>query len=152
MTKVARADQSAGNKSNVLPFQTGSEAERIARQRAVREHLIALASRDGEESAIACASALLQEDGTVDIADKGIDPDIATRIADALDVLSETVRCHALKPPRRTSQRGSGTASLSIIIGFMAAAFVNQIAWIDAALILGAQLIAIRLAAQPNGR
>src|SRR5471032_2908235 len=83
MTKVARADQSAGNKSNVLPFQTGSEAERIARQRAVREHLIALASRDGEESAIACASALLQEDGTVHIAAKGIGHDAEDYLDDA---------------------------------------------------------------------
>jgi len=111
-----------------------------------------LAYREGEESAIACASALLQEDGTVHISAKGIDPDIATRIADALDVLSEAVRCHALKTPQHTRQRGSGTVSLSIIIGFMAAAFLNQIAWIDAALILGAQLIAIRLATQSDGR
>ena len=149
MNKAIRETKSTSAGSNVYPFQAISEDFRILRQQAIREHLMSLACMDGEQSAIASACALLQKDGTLLITAKGIDADVALRMADGLDRLSAAVRSHAIKPTQSSRQRGIGTTTLAIAIGFMAATFINEVPWIDAALILAAQLIAARIASRP---
>lgn len=145
MTRATRETGGRSRTSNVLAFQAPSENDRLLRQRAIREHLVSLAC-DNTDSPIAAAVAILQSDGTVKISARGIDPDIAMQMSDALDGLSNTVRMHALAPRRRPHQGGFVNISFALMLGFIAADFINQVAWIDAALMLAAQLIASYLA------
>lgn len=138
--KRARArNQESGGPSNVIAFQPNADSGRILRQTAIRDHLISLACKDGHDSAIASAVALMQPDGTLEISARGIEPGIAVQMSDAIDKLSDAVRLHAINRNRR--QRGYAFVSMLVTLGFAAATYINQIAWIDAALMVAAQAL-----------
>ena len=91
--------------------------------------------------AIAYASVLLSQDGTITVSASGIEPEFAPAIDAALDRLRRQIQEHGTR--RMTAQKGRrGSAQLATIlsIAFMAATYVNGIAWLDAAMSLAAQL------------
>ncbi|MFL9960446.1 hypothetical protein PQR02_04780 [Paraburkholderia sediminicola] len=150
MTHITRKkSEELSKSSNVISLQTDTEINRIRRQASIRKHLLSLAEREARNSAIASASALLKPDGTIQLTACGIEPDVADQIADALQQLTDAVRAHGAPPTTaRRGQRGVIGITLALMIGFMAADFFNQIAWLDAVLMLAAQLIAAALASR----
>ncbi|MEX3915993.1 hypothetical protein AB4Y43_07070 [Paraburkholderia sp. BR10872] len=78
---------------------------------------------------------------------------MAAALAHELRSLANTLDAHAAKHSRRrshlrdgTHQRGAATIAILSTISFVAATYINDIAWLDAALSIGAQLTAAALA------
>jgi hypothetical protein len=127
---------------NVYPFPANERNALTTRHKAIREHLANLTGQHDRDPAVAVATVLLRADGTVAITAKGIDPEVAAQIADELDDLSNTIRAHAHRPKRAGSlQRGFIRLLPATSISFLAATYVNTIAWLDVALMLSSQLL-----------
>ena len=143
MTQITRKKkEERGSPSNVVALQTTTETNRIHRQATIRKHLLSLAEREAGNSAIATAAVLLKPDGTIQLTACGIEPDVADQLADAMQQLTDEIRAHGARSGIRRGQLGSVGITLALTIGFTAADFFNQIAWLDAILMLAAQLIA----------
>lgn len=127
---------------NVYAFPSHESNSSTTRHKAIREHLVYLTGQHDRNPAIAAATVLLRADGTVSVTAKGIDPEVAAQIADELDDLSNVIRAHAYRSKRASSfQRGFIRLLPATSISFLAATYVNTIAWLDVALMLGSQLL-----------
>ncbi len=127
---------------NVYPFPSHESNALTTRHKAIREHLVNLTGQHDRDPAIAAATVLLRADGTVGVTAKGIDPEVAAQIADELDDLSNIIRTHAYRSKRSGSlQRGFIRLLPATSISFLAATYINTIAWLDVALMLCSQLL-----------
>lgn len=90
--------------------------------------------------AIAYAAILLSEDGSITLSANGIEPEFAPAISSALASLRDRITSYATHSPSRPRSY-SGFARLAPLISmaFMAATYINQVAWIDAALSIASQ-------------
>lgn len=121
---------------------SSSDAYNIAsRQHTVRETLISLTCANDSTAPVAYALAIVLPDGTVEYSTKGIERDFANPVADSLDRLSAILRYHASTPSRRSrTQRGIARLAPLVSVSFMAATYINDIAWLDCLLMLAGQL------------
>jgi hypothetical protein len=134
---------------NVYPFPSHESNALTTRNKAIREYLVNLREQHDRKPAIAGATVLLHADGTVRVTAKGIDPEVASQIADELDDLSDIIRSHATRSRRaRSLQRGFFRLLPAISMSFLTATYINTIAWLDVALMLGSQLSVIALQAR----
>lgn len=104
--------------------------------------------------AIAYAAVLLSEDGTITLSAAGVEPEFTPALESALAQLQGTVRSHG-KRHRKRPKGHSGFSSLLPLLStaFLAATYVNDIALLDVALCLAAQLtagLAVRIALSPG--
>jgi prephenate dehydratase len=122
---------------------TSAHAKRIAH---VKNHVIKrLESRDSP--AVAAAAAFVDADGNLGITAAGIEPEMAASLAHELHALANKIESHAAahtrrRAPKSRTQRGAAGLLLISAVGFIAATYVNEVAWLDAALSLAAQLSA----------
>jgi len=127
---------------NVYPFQSYEGDALATRRKTIREYLCDRIEEHDRDPAIAAATVLLHADGTVSVTAKGIDPAVAAQIADELDDLSATIRAHACRSKRAGSlQRGFIRLLPATSISFLAATYINTIAWLDVALMLCSQVL-----------
>ncbi|MBY4866764.1 hypothetical protein K6W76_09610 [Burkholderia anthina] len=115
-----------------------------ARHLQIASHLSTRLESSGQP-AVAAALVLLRADGTLDSTSTGLEAEFIPFLVRGLTSL-----VGKLKSPRRpsaTSPRQGGNASLAAIttIGFVAATYLNDYAWIDAALSVAAQVCAARM-------
>jgi hypothetical protein len=93
--------------------------------------------------AVAVAAAFIDADGHVGVAAAGIEPEMAACLARELRILAATLDTHSLKQPQRNPrQRGGAATALLIAVCFAAAAYINDIAWLDAVISIAAQIAA----------
>lgn len=127
---------------------TSSQQERVDR---VREAVLAQIDSLGSPP-IAFATVLLSQDGTVTLAATGIEPEFAPAIESGLLDLQSRIRAHRLRnQPRPRGSAGRIGMIPLLSTAFLAAIFINQIAWVDVALSLAAQLT-IGLSLNPRRR
>ncbi|MFM0736792.1 hypothetical protein PQQ51_06060 [Paraburkholderia xenovorans] len=91
-------------------------------------------------SAIAAALATAHADGSIGLSIIGVEPEHALQLADGLDQLSQRLRLHAQRESPKPRHQGSTSLAIVFALGFAALTYVNDIAWIDAALSVAAQL------------
>jgi hypothetical protein len=144
-TKPFRGIEATNALGKVLRFPdsaASSDARNVAsRQRAVRETLTSLTCTNDSTAPVAYALAIVLPDGTVEYSTKGIDRDFATPVADSLDRLSAILRFHAAAPGHRSrTQRGIARLAPLVSVSFMAATYINDIAWLDCLLMIAGQL------------
>lgn len=144
-TKVFRGKEATAAGSNIFHFPTSETAKEalnlVARQNAVRERLTTIACANDSAAPVAIAMATVLPDGTVEFSATGVERDFAAPTADALDRLSTILRFHAVKPRRRDRvQQGFAMLAPIVSMAFMAATYLNDIAWVDSALMLASQL------------
>lgn len=125
------------------PTPEAAEANAVARQAQVFHHLRSLSSTF-DRCGVAVAVAVLMRDGSMDLSAVGVEPEYAGLITSGLDRLSRALRAQrdASKAKR---WRGSISLSLATCIGFIAATYLNNVAWLDALLMLLSQLSAVYL-------
>ncbi|MEM5461604.1 hypothetical protein VSR69_43605 [Paraburkholderia phytofirmans] len=111
---------------------------RKERQAHLRAELTSSIFADG--SAIAAALATAHTDGSIGLSIIGVEPEHALRLADGLDQLSQRLRLHAQRESPKPRHQGSASLAIVFALGFAALTYVNDIAWIDAALSVAAQL------------
>ncbi|MFM0192401.1 hypothetical protein PQQ65_04865 [Paraburkholderia strydomiana] len=143
--KLLRGKEATDVGSNVFHFPTSETAKQalnlIARQTAVREQLTSIVCASDSTAPVAIAMAVVLPDGTVEYSATGIERDFAAPTADALDRLSTILRFHAVKPRRRDRlQQGFAMLAPLVSVAFMAATYLNGVAWIDSALMLASQV------------
>jgi hypothetical protein len=145
MKHITTRPENEGQESvagNVYPFQSYQSNALVARRKTIREYLCNHVAEHDRDPAISAATVLLHADGTASATAKGIDPDVAAQIADELDNLSTTIRAHAGRPKRVDSLQRGFTRLLPVTsISFLAATYVNTVAWLDVALMLCSQLL-----------
>lgn len=144
-TKTFQGKEATDAGSNIFHFPASEAAVEarslVARQSAVRERLNSLICANDSIAPVAIAMATVLPDGTVEFSATGIERDFAAPTADALDRLSTILRFHAVKPRRNDRlQRGISTMAPLVSLAFMAATYLNSIAWLDSALMLASQL------------
>lgn len=108
------------------------------RQAHLRAELTSSIFADG--SAIAAALATAHTDGSIGLSIIGVEPEHALRLADGLDQLSHRLRLHAQRESPKPKHRGAAPIAIVCALSFAALTYVNDIAWIDAALSIAAQL------------
>ncbi|MDQ7981369.1 hypothetical protein QYH69_29485 [Paraburkholderia sp. SARCC-3016] len=134
-------ERTEGETSNILRFPTPETHNVAARQQLVRSKLADLIRVSERASPVALALAAVLPDGSVEFSATAIEQEFAEPVADALDRLSTTLRFHAASTQRTNlSQRGSAALAPLISLAFMAATYVNEIAWLDSALMLLGQV------------
>lgn len=122
------------------PAATNLEARHLR----IASHLSTRLESNGPP-AVAAALVLLRADGSLDSTSTGLEAEFVPFLIRGLISLAGK-----LKSPRRpsaTPPRQGGNASLAAItaIGFIAATYVNDYAWLDAALSVAAQVCAARM-------
>jgi len=145
-TSVVADPKRAPNNVYALPT-----IRRRARHDAIRAFLIGLIDRHNEHPAVAAASVLLREDGTVSISAKGVDPDTADDVLAGVHQLA--TRIEASKPQFLTPanrQRGSVNLLILAAASFSLASHFNVNAWLDAVLVLAAQASVLLLTKPPR--
>lgn len=101
---------------------------------------------DPDAPAVAAAMVYLDAHGRIGVAAAGIDPELAPTIAQELRNVARVVEHHHFVHRKKYyRQRGNTSLLLLSAIGFIAATYVNEIAWLDAALSCCAQIMAIYL-------
>jgi hypothetical protein len=113
----------------------------LSRQRTVRARLNDIVCAHDDKAPVAIALVSVLPDGSVEYSTTGIERDFAQPVADSLDRLSHIVRMHSATPRRRTTQHGYSALPTAISLAFMAATYVNQIAWVDSLLMLASHFI-----------
>ncbi|MFM0595349.1 hypothetical protein [Paraburkholderia dilworthii] len=74
------------------------------------------------------------------IAAAGIEPEMALPFARELHEIATVIGQHRFSKARRSNaQRGVASMLMLSAIGFAAATYINEIAWVDAALSIAAQ-------------
>ncbi|MFM0660114.1 hypothetical protein [Paraburkholderia sediminicola] len=96
----------------------------------------------GPDGPTTAALVLIRPDGATELSIIGAEPEQADILADGLDQLSARLRLHAKRRPIRTKIRGAVSIAALTVLAFTAMTYVNDIAWIDAALSLAAQITA----------
>jgi hypothetical protein len=114
------------------------------RQAHLRAELTSSIFADG--SAIAAALATTHTDGSIGLSIIGVEPEHALRLADGLDQLSQRLRLHAQRKSPKPKHRGAAPIAIVCALSFAALTYVNDIAWIDAALSIAAQLVSAGIA------
>lgn len=125
------------------PPTRATNANVEARKALVVDHLLSHATTNGN-AAVAVAIVLLRPDGTLDLSATGVDLEYTGLIATALEQLASSLRRRRAVRKSKTRDHGFGSLYLIAAIGFMAATYINEYAWLDAALSLFAQLAASR--------
>jgi hypothetical protein len=143
-TKTFRGFEDRSAASNVLTFPFPPEAPGShnieARQRAARESLTSFTGAGASSTPIAYALVVVLADGTVEFSTQGIERDFATPVADSLDRLSAVLRFHAARPRfKDRAQRGLIKLAPLASLAFMAATYLNDIAWLDCVLMIANQ-------------
>ncbi|MFL9899038.1 hypothetical protein PQR71_12890 [Paraburkholderia fungorum] len=112
-----------------------------ARHSLIAEHVT---SRLGTcaPSLVAAAIVLLRSDGSLDTSATGVEVEYAPFLMRGLNALSATINRNTNRQRRDPAQGGSVLFPVITAIGFMAATYINEYAWLDAALSLAAQLCA----------
>jgi hypothetical protein len=144
-TKPFRGIEAANASGKVLHFPDSAispDAQNVAsRQRAVRDALTGLTRTGNPAAPVAYALAIVLPDGTIEFSTQGIERDFAIPLADSLDRLSAILRNHGSSPSRgRRNQRGIAKLAPLVAIGFMAATYLNDLAWLDSLLMIAGQL------------
>lgn len=95
---------------------------------------------------VAAAMVYLDSNGRIGVAAAGIEPEMTDPFSHELREVAQIVERHNVARRRRNSgQRGIASLLTVTTIGFVAASYINEIAWVDAALTLVGQLIAAYL-------
>ncbi|WP_124829222.1 MULTISPECIES: hypothetical protein [unclassified Burkholderia] len=115
-----------------------------ARHLRIASHLSTRLESNGPH-AVAAALVLLRADGSLDSTSTGLETEFIPLLVRGLTSLAGK-----LKSPRRTSatsprQRGNASLAAITTIGFVAATYLNDYAWLDAALSVAAQVCAARM-------
>lgn len=144
-TKPIRGIEAVNASGKVLRFPDSAispDAQNVAsRQRAVRDALTGLTRTDDPTTPVAYALAIVLPDGTVEFSTQGIERDFATPLADSLDRLSAILRFHGTSPSRgHRPQRGIARLAPLVAVAFMAATYLNDLAWLDSVLMIAGQL------------
>ncbi|MEM5449872.1 hypothetical protein [Paraburkholderia guartelaensis] len=84
---------------------------------------------------------ILRADGRIAAIAEAIEPEQAALFADELEVLALRLRRHSRQTDRRR-QRGAGNLDFLISLAFAAATYINTYPLVDAALSIGAQIVA----------
>ena len=102
---------------------------------------------DPDAPVVAAAMVYLDVNGCIGVAAAGIDPELAPRIAQELRDVARVVELHQFaRREKLNSQGGSASLLLLSAIGFIAATYVNEMAWLDSVLSCAAQISALFLA------
>ncbi|QNB10809.1 hypothetical protein G5S35_03950 [Paraburkholderia tropica] len=138
--------------TNVLHLVDFREPERPTRDDATQAHaarirlvndIVLSRLKHPQKPALAAAAAYIDANGCIGIAAAGIEPEMAIPLADELRALARSIESHATKQRTRPKkQRGVALIGTLIAISFAAATYWNDVAWIDAALSLAAQIAA----------
>lgn len=146
--KAVRGSEAAPNTaSKVLQFPASETAQKalhvLSRQRAVRARLNDIICAPDTKAPVAVALVSVLPDGSVEYSATGIETEFSLPVAESLDRLSHIVRMHSATTPRRArvSQHGFSALPTTISLAFMAATYINQIAWVDSLLMLASHFI-----------
>jgi hypothetical protein len=102
-------------------------------------------------SAVAVALVLLRSDGTIDTSAIGLEPEYLPFIVRGLKGLTTRLSNPTLaKRGGITGQRGAAAISIASALAFGAATYINEYAWLDAALTLAAQIFAAHFWGRPH--
>ncbi|WP_213766767.1 hypothetical protein [Caballeronia sp. dw_19] len=101
---------------------------------------------DPDAPVVAAAMVYLDAHGRIGVAAAGIDPELAPRIAQELRDVARIVDLHQFVRRKKPNTQGSASLLLLSAIGFIAATYVNEIAWLDSVLNCAAQITALVLA------
>ncbi|WP_213778858.1 hypothetical protein [Caballeronia sp. dw_276] len=112
-----------------------------ARHALVSKHLIGHAT-SLEKTLVAAAIVLLHADGTTHTSAIGIEPEYAAFVLRGFDRLISAIKGNAPPAQQPPRQRGFVTTAGLIAIAFAAATYINDIAWLDAALSIAGQIVA----------
>jgi hypothetical protein len=114
-----------------------TEARRASVRHTLMSHLDARAT-----APVAAALVSLRADGSFDILTADIEPEFIDSMVDGLENLAEQLRWHALRTRRRRTRRDAGATTLLALVPilFAVATYINEVAWVDSALNLAAQL------------
>ncbi|MGQ7939100.1 hypothetical protein [Paraburkholderia sp. D1E] len=110
-------------------------------RRTLVEHLDAPTS-----APVAAVLVSLRADGTVDMLAADVEPEFIPALTDGLEAATTRLRRHSRAcSERRRSELGQASLTTFIPLLFIAVTYINDIAWIDAALSLVAQVSACLL-------
>lgn len=135
----ARGETGCHQQADEIP--ESAEANVFARQAQVFEHLRALSSTI-DRCGVAVATVVLMRDGSIDLTGIGVEPEYTSLVASGLETLANALRARRPNRKPKPKWRGSVSVQLAATIAFMAATYMNDIAWLDAVLSLFAQLTA----------
>lgn len=91
-------------------------------------------------SPIAAAAAFVSADGEIELSIIGVEPELASDLADGLDRLADRLRAHERRTRRNGRQDGRIFLPALAALPFAALTYINDIAWLDAVLIIAAQI------------
>ncbi|MDR3386907.1 MAG: hypothetical protein P4L92_07625 [Rudaea sp.] len=101
---------------------------------------------DPATAPVAAVLVSLRADGTVDMLTAEVEPEFIPALTDGLELATTRLRRHSRAcSQRRRSELGQASLTMFISLLFIAATYSNDIAWIDAALSLVAQVSACLL-------
>ncbi len=112
----------------------------LARQSLVRDEVTSRLLRDDCPTAAAFVAAC--PDGVIELSLIGVEPEQALMLANGLEQLASRLRLHAKRRPVRPKIEGAASITTVAALAFAATTYINDIAWLDAALSVAAQLTA----------
>jgi hypothetical protein len=115
----------------------------LARHNLVVDHLLSKTETIAP-SAVAAALVVLRSDGTVDTSAIGLEPEFVPFLSRGLDDLATSLAKRSRSAAPRGRQDGGLALSVISALAFMAATYINEHAWLDAALSLAAQFWAAK--------
>lgn len=128
----------SNNGARFSPADAGHLSE--TRRASVRKTLVAHLD-DPASAPVAAVLVSLRADGTVDMLAADVEPEFTPALIDGLKLASERLRQHGkAHSERRRNELGRASPATFIPLLFIAATYINEVAWIDAALSLIAQV------------
>jgi hypothetical protein len=129
--------------SNTPPVPQRNAPNPVAiRRNSVRQRLTAHLD-DDDTAPIAAVLVSLRADGTVDLVTADVEPEFAEALSDGLATAVQRVRSHGrIRASRSDNESGAATLFALIPLTFIAATYLNDVAWIDAVLSAAAQVTA----------
>ncbi|MGY4831998.1 hypothetical protein [Burkholderia pyrrocinia] len=140
---ASAAEEAKQTPDNVYVLPT---IRRRSRHSAIRAFLNGLVNRHDECPAVAVASVVVREDGTVSISAKGIDPDTADDVLAGAHQLARRIETSRSRYALPTTRQRGGISLLALsATTFAIASYLNVAAWLDVVLVLAAQAAALLL-------
>lgn len=129
--------------SNTPPVPERSAPNPVAIRRDSVRHRLAAHLDDDDTAPIAAVLVSLRADGTVDLVTAEVEPEFAEALSDGLAAAAHRVRSHGhMRAGRSGNETGAATLFALISLAFIAATYLNDVAWIDAVLSAAAQVTA----------
>jgi hypothetical protein len=110
----------------------------LARQSLLRDEVTSRLL--GDDCPTAAAFVFACPDGATELSLVGVEPEQAEMLADGLEQLASRLRLHAKRRSVRPKIEGSASIATIAALAFAAMTYINDIAWLDAALSVAAQI------------